>query len=49
MQAQQIYIKQKYPDDQKLSRLYDDENTQMQRITTWTKQFAAPADGLVSF
>ena len=49
MQAQQIYIKQKYPDDQKLGRLYDDENTQMQRITTWTKQFAAPADGLVSF
>ena len=49
MQAQQIYIKQKYPDDQKLSRLYDDENTQLQRISTWTKQFAALADGLVSF
>ena len=49
MQAQQIYIKQKYPDDQKLGRLYDDENTQVQRISTWTKQFAASADGLVSF
>lgn len=49
MQAQQIYIKQKNPDDQKLSRLYDDENTQEQRISTWTKQFAASADGLVSF
>ena len=49
MQAQQIYIKQKYPDDQKLGRLYDDENTQLQRISTWTKQFAATADGLVSF
>ena len=49
MQNQQLYIKQKYPDEQKLSRLYDDENTQLQRISTWTKQFAAPADGLVSF
>ena len=42
-------VKQKYPDEQKLTRLYDDENTQLQRISTWTKQFAAPADGLVSF
>lgn len=49
MQSQQIYIKQKNPDDQKLSRLYDDENTQLQRISTWTKQFAAASDGLVSF
>jgi hypothetical protein len=49
MEAQQLYIKQKYPDDQKLSRLYDDENTQLQRISTWTKQFAAASDGLVSF
>jgi len=49
MQSQQIYIKQKYPDEQKLSRLYDDENTQKQRISTWTKQFAATADGYVSF
>ena len=49
MSNQQSYIKQKYPDEQKLSRLYSDENTQLQRISTWTKQFAAPADGLVSF
>ena len=49
MENQQSYIKQKYPDEQKLSRLYDDENTQLQRISTWTKQFAAPGDGLVSF
>ena len=49
MQSQQIYIKQKNPDDQKLGRLYDDENTQLQRISTWTKQFAATGDGLVSF
>ena len=49
MQEQQIYMKQKYPDDQKLGRLYDDENGQLQRISTWTKQYAAAADGLVSF
>ena len=49
MEEQQVYIKQKYPDEQKLGRLYSDENTQLQRISTWTKQFAAPADGLVSF
>lgn len=49
MQERQIYMKQKYPDDQKLVRLYDDENTQLQRISTWTKQYAATANGLVSF
>lgn len=49
MEAQQIYIKQKNPDDQKLGRLYDDENTQQQRISTWTKQFAASSEGIVSF
>ena len=49
LQARQSYLRQKYPDDQKLSRLYDDENTQMQRISSWTKQFAAAADGIISF
>ena len=47
--SMQIYIKQKNPDDQKLSRLYDDEHNQEQRIKTWTKQFAAASDGMVSF
>ncbi len=49
MQDRQIYLKQKYPDDQKLSRLYDNENTQLQRISSWTKQYAATFSGLVSF
>ena len=49
MQDRQVYLKQKYPDDQKLSRLYDDENTQLQKISSWTKQYAAVADGVVSF
>ena len=43
------YLKQKYADDQKLNRLYDDEKTQMQRIETWTKPFAAGDTGIVSF
>ena len=49
MQDRQIYMKQKYPDDQKLTRLFDDENTQLQKISTWTKQYAAVVNGLVSF
>lgn len=43
------YLKQKYADDQKLSRLYDDEKMQLQRIETWTKQFGAGDTGIVSF
>ena len=43
------YLKQKYADDQKLNRLYDDEKTQLQRIETWTKPFAAGDTGIVSF
>lgn len=45
----QSYIKQKYPDDTKLTRLYDNENNQLQRIDTWTKQYSATDDGIVSF
>lgn len=45
----QVYMKQKYSEDQKLTRLYDDENTQLQRISSWTKQYAPNTDGLVSF
>lgn len=43
------YLKQKYPDDTKLTRLYDNEKTQVQRINTWTKQYTAPDSGIVSF
>ncbi len=49
LQSRQSYLHQKYPDDQKLSRLYDDENNQLQRISSWTKQYAAASDGIVSF
>jgi len=47
--ARQLYFKQKYSDDQRLSRLYDDERSQMQRIDSWTKSYKATAEGLVSF
>jgi len=43
------YMKQKYPDDTKLTRLYDNENNQLQRIETWTKQYNATDNGIVSF
>ncbi len=49
LQSRQSYLRQKYPDDQKLSRLYDDENNQLQRISSWTKQYAAASAGIVSF
>lgn len=43
------YLKQKYIEDTKLTRLYDNENSQLQRIETWTKQFSATDNGIVSF
>lgn len=49
IQERSYYLKQKYADDQKLNRLYDDEKTQLQRIETWTKPFAAGDSGIVSF
>lgn len=47
--ARQQYLKQKYSSDQRLSRLYDDELSQMQRIDSWTKPYAATAESIVSF
>ena len=49
IQARQRYLKQKYSEDQRMTRLYDDEQSQLQRISSWTKQFAAQSEGLVSF
>ena len=47
--ARQNYLKQKYSEDQRMTRLYDDEQSQMQRISSWTKQYAAMSEGVVSF
>ncbi len=49
IQARQTYLRQKYADDQRMTRLYDDEQSQLQRISSWTKQYAAMAEGIVSF
>ena len=49
IQARQSYLKQKYSEDQRMTRLYDDEQSQMQRISSWTKQYAAMTEGIVSF
>ena len=49
IQARQSYLKQKYADDQRMTRLYDDEQSQLQRISSWTKPFAALSEGIVSF
>lgn len=49
IQARQAYLKQKYAEDQRMTRLYDDEQSQLQRISSWTKQYAAMAEGIVSF
>ena len=45
----QNYLKTKYSEDQRMTRLYDDELSQLQRISSWTKQYSATTEGIVSF
>ncbi|MDO5436259.1 MAG: HlyD family efflux transporter periplasmic adaptor subunit [Clostridia bacterium] len=45
----QTYLKQKYSNDQRMTRLLDDEQSQKQRISSWTKQYVAMTDAVVSF
>ena len=49
IQSRQNRLKEMYSEDQRMTRLYDDELSQLQRISSWTKQYAATVDGLVSF
>ena len=50
IQARQSYLREKYADDQRMTRLYDDEQSQLQRISSWTKQYVAMGDkAVVSF
>ena len=49
IQARQNRLKELYSEDQRMTRLYDDEQSQLQRISSWTKQYGASGDGLVSF
>lgn len=45
----QDYFKTKYSSDTRMNRLYDDENTQLQRIDSWIKNKIATSEGVVSF
>ncbi len=47
--ARQDYLRGKFREDTRLSRLYDDESTQLKRIQSYTKQRAATQESLVSF
>ncbi len=48
--ARQRYLREKYASDQRLSRLYDDEKSQRQRIESWTTGFVASLDdSIISF
>ena len=50
IQARQSYLREKYADDQRMTRLYDDEQSQLQRISSWTKQYVSMNDkAVVSF
>lgn len=49
IQARQNRLKELYSEDQRMTRLYDDEQSQLQRISSWTKQYGAQQEGLVSF
>ena len=50
IQARQSYLREKYADDQRMTRLYDDEQSQLQRISSWTKQYVAMDEkAVVSF
>ena len=47
--ARQQYLRSFYSDDQRLSRLYDDETSQLQRIQSWTKKYVSSQEAIVSF
>ena len=49
IQQRQTYFRSKYSSDMRLNRLYEDENTQKQRIESWIKQKVATEESIVSF
>ncbi|MEG1891635.1 MAG: HlyD family efflux transporter periplasmic adaptor subunit [Clostridia bacterium] len=49
IEQRQAYFRSKYSSDMRLNRLYDDENTQKQRIEGWIKQKVAAEERIVSF
>ena len=49
MDQLRLYLKEKYNEDSKLTHLYEEEENQERRISNWSKKYAAPTDGLISF
>ena len=49
IKQRQDYFRSTNSDDMRLNRLYDDEETQQQRIDSWIRQRHANRDGIVSF
>jgi hypothetical protein len=49
IQERQKYFRSKYSSDMRLNRLFDDEETQQQRIDSWIKQRAATQESIISF
>ena len=49
IEARQKYFRSKYSSDMRLNRLFDDEETQQQRIDSWIKQRAATQESIISF
>lgn len=45
----QNYLRHKFADDPKFSRFYDAEKNQLQRIDTWTTEYSATDNGIISF
>ncbi|HML45601.1 MAG TPA: HlyD family efflux transporter periplasmic adaptor subunit [Clostridia bacterium] len=49
MTARQTYLRQKYPNDQRLTALYSDETSQKKKIESWTIAYVADHQCIVSF
>jgi hypothetical protein len=49
IEQRQSYFRSKYSEEPRLSRLFDDEDTQKQRIESWIKQKSANQESIVSF
>ena len=49
IRKRQRYLKEKYSNDARLTRLYEDEQSQLQRINSWTKTYSTVSSGIVSF
>lgn len=49
IRARQDHVADKFSTEQRLTRLYDDERNQQQRIDSWTKLFIGNGESIVSF